>query len=320
MKKILLSFLLFFIIITAQNNNSNYLNQSEPGNEAKLFAPGIISTGLNDRDISISPDGDEILFGVTEKPHYVIVRIRKKDGKWGKPEIAPFSGKYDDFEAQYSPDGNRIYFASNRPFKDGDPQKDTDIWYVEKENGDWGKPINIGKPVNSEKDEFYPSVTKDGSIYLTTFDMKIAKAEFKDGKYSSPVVLSDSINSGRAEYNAFVAPDESYLIFTSHGWDRGRGRGDLFISYKKPDNEWTTPKSLSTGVNSRALEMCPHVSPGGKYLFFASMRRGEKFDPEPIRSYDEIAGRSSKVPENNRFDIYWVSGKIIDKLKPEYLK
>ena len=40
-----------------------YLGQPLPGGEAALFAPGIVSTGMMDRDVSMSPDGREMYFG-----------------------------------------------------------------------------------------------------------------------------------------------------------------------------------------------------------------------------------------------------------------
>src|SRR6266540_5447062 len=43
----------------------------------------------------------------------------------------------------------------------------TDIWFVIKTNGEWLQPQNMGEPVYSEKDGFYPSVTKHGDIYFT---------------------------------------------------------------------------------------------------------------------------------------------------------
>ena len=37
-----------------------YLDQPPPGDEPALFAPGIVSDGLANRDLAITPDGDEI--------------------------------------------------------------------------------------------------------------------------------------------------------------------------------------------------------------------------------------------------------------------
>lgn len=41
-----------------------YLGQALPGPDPILFAPGIVSNGLSNRDITFSPDGREIIFGM----------------------------------------------------------------------------------------------------------------------------------------------------------------------------------------------------------------------------------------------------------------
>ena len=66
----------------------DYLGQEPPGAEARLFARGLVSTGMNDRDVAVSPDGDEIYFAVVEAPHYSIVRMHRRGGRWHGPEIA----------------------------------------------------------------------------------------------------------------------------------------------------------------------------------------------------------------------------------------
>lgn len=291
-----------------------YLGQKLPGMTAELFAPKIVSTGMNDRDIAISPDLNEIYYSVLEEPHYTIVCMKKEKGRWKKQEVASFSGQYNDCEPQFSPDGKRLYFCSNRSLAGNNEPKDYDIWYVERINGDWGKPKNVGKPVNTDKNEFYPSITNDGTIYFTSFNMDIYRSRYKGEKYMSPEKLSDSVNTPRGEYNAYVAPDESYLIFTSHGWGKGEGRGDLFISFLCNDDSWTKAVNLGTNVNSNAVDMCPTLSPDGKYLFFSSMRKPEEFVQDPVGSYDELL-KNSKDPQNGKMDIYWVDAKVIEKYR-----
>jgi len=309
-----------FIFGCTQKNSfpvlkGDYLGQELPGDEAKLFAPGIVSTGLHDRDFAIMPDLSEIVYSMTEQPHCVMVSLKQKGEIWSKQEVLPFSGYYDDVEPAFSPDGKRLYFCSNRPLTGQGEPKDFDIWYVERTATGWGEPQNPGAPLNSDKNEFYPSVTSQGTIYFTSADMKIYKSEFVDGNYTTPEKCSEKINSPVAEYNAFIAPDESYLIFTSHGWEGGRaGRGDLFISFRNTDGSWKEAKNLGADINSEAIDYCPCVTPDGKYLFFSSMRGAEEYDPEPIRSYEEIEKRSN-MPQNGKNDIYWVSTSFIEKLK-----
>ncbi|MBN1272747.1 MAG: PD40 domain-containing protein [Candidatus Aminicenantes bacterium] len=293
-----------------------YLGQTPPGRNAELFAPGIISTGMNDRDIAISPDLDEIYYSVLEEPHYTIVCVKKDKGRWTKQEIAPFSGQYNDCEPQFSPDGRKLYFCSTRPLENNGEPKDYDIWYMERTGNGWGEPKNPGSPLNTEKNEFYPSITSDGTIYFTSHDMNICRSRWVEGKYMPPEKLGDTVNTLRGEYNSYVAPDESYLIFTSHGWDRGAGRGDLFVCFRLNEDVWTKAVNLGPEVNSNAVDMCPTVSPDGKYLFFSSMRKPETFDPEPVRSYNELI-KSSENPQNGKMDIYWVDAVIIQHMKPE---
>ncbi|MBN2415675.1 PD40 domain-containing protein [bacterium] len=289
---------------TVQSGRGDYLGQKPPGDTPALFAPGLVSTGMDDRDFTIAPDQSEIYYTILERPRYTIVRLRRVNDRWMGPEIAPFSGSYNDYEPQFSPDGTRLYFCSERPASPDDTTADSDIWYVEKKEGEWGRAVNIGAPVNSEFSEFYPSVTADGTLYFTSSTMKIMRAAFHDGVYDEPEALSDSINT-RAEYNACIAPDESYMLFTSHSWGYQAGRGDMFMAFRKEDGSWSRPTHLGYEINSMAADMCPSISPDGMYLFFSSNRPIDTEVAEPVRAYRELMDYS-RQPGNKKMDIYWV--------------
>lgn len=293
-----------------------YLGQTPPSDEACLFAPGLVSTGMNERDLVISPDGDEIFYVVMERPHYTIVRLQQVDGVWTDPEPASFSGRYDDYEPQFSPDGDRLWFCSVRPLDGQGEPKDTDIWYVDRTAAGWGEPQRPGPPLNTDQDEFYPSVTRDGTVYLTSARMKLYRCRYDGSVYLEREELPSTVNSGRGEYNAYVAPDESYLLFTSHGWSQVAGRGDLFVSFRDPDGTWSAAVCLDSGVNSDTADMSPAVSADGHYLFFASMRPGTASIPGPTSSYAQLQ-ENSREPGNGKFDIYWVDAAVIEKARPE---
>jgi hypothetical protein len=293
-----------------------FLGLEPPGDKARLFAPGLLSTEMNDRDIAISPGLDEIIFGVLEAPHHALFSIQQQaDGSWSQPHLLPFCGRFDDIEPQLSPDGSRLYFCSNRPLKEGDAKKDYDIWFVDRLADGWGVPQNPGPPLNSDKDEFYPSVTRDGSIFFTSADMRIMVCEMGPQGLQPRQPLPDTVNSGRAEYNAYVAPDQSYLIFTSHGWDGGAGRGDLFVSHFR-DGQWTAARSLGPGVNSDLVDISPSMSPDGRYLFFSSMRRSSAADVLTVTSYDDMLIQARR-PQNGKMDFYWVNATALAALTAE---
>lgn len=319
MKKVVLS-IIVIIFITSCNDNSSTIqdffnDKYLPADSAIIFSSGNISSGLIDRDITISPDYKELFYCILEEPHFTIVQVKKdKDGNWLKPRIAPFSGRFNDCEPMFSPDGSRLYFCSNRPLDNNGLEKDYDIWYVKRTKNGWSDPVNIGEPVNTMQNEFYPSLTLDNTIYFTSASMKIMRSKFENDHYLEPELLSDSINTKIGEYNAVIAHDESFLIYTSHGWPDDMGQGDLYISYRKSDETWTKAKNLGSGINSPFTEMSPSISPDGNYLFFASNRKLGVNDNSPNKTMDDIQSKASHF-DNGKFNIFWVSTNALSNIE-----
>ena len=93
-----------------------YLGQKPPGTVPELFAPGIVSTGLYERDVAVSPDGREIIFGVIWGKVVTIMSSRLESGEWTTPEVVPFALDFDYFHLEpcFSPDGKYLFFAAAR--------------------------------------------------------------------------------------------------------------------------------------------------------------------------------------------------------------
>jgi hypothetical protein len=247
------------------------------------FLPEIFSQFPNVRDIAISTEGDEIYFSVQSHVDEVsfIASAKRENNKWSNPEIVSFSGKYFDIEPFLSSDGLKLFFASNRPVGNTDDKlKDFDIWYVQRENKNskWSSLINLGEPINSPANEFYPSIAKNNNLYFTC-DERSTKGKddiffspWENGKYSDPISLSDSINSDGYEFNAFVAPDESYIIFTAYQREDGFGSGDLYMSVKDSKGIWAKAKNLGVEINSNKMDYCPFVDAKTNTLYFTSKR------------------------------------------------
>lgn len=288
--------------------------QTQPPDSPALLAPGIISTGLSTRDFAISPDGDEMYYTI-QHPKFIsstIVRIRKHGDTWGKPEVAPFSGVYRDLEPCFSWDGNTLYFSSDRPVPGNPSKHGFDIWCVRRNgSGAWGQPVNLGDKVNSEKDEFYPSVAKNGNLYFTVEapygkgSEDIVVCKWTDTGYMRPVSLPPQVNSKYDEFNAFIDPDEQYIIFSVEGRPDGPGKGDLYISRKDAAGNWQPARLLPAPVNSKFLDYCPFVSRDKKTLFFTSNRlRSEWYGDQPV-TYDQLRQLLSE-PGNGYDSIYWI--------------
>jgi Tol biopolymer transport system component len=328
MKNLFLSIILLSLIsctksINEKNNHElrgDYLGFSSVNDTAQIFAEGIISTQFNERDMTISPDGNELFFSLKGPSFYSLIHMKQINGMWNEKEVAPFSGKYSDLEPCFSPDGKKLFFVSNRPMADEKEPKDYDIWFVEKTDTGWGSPINPGAPLNSEANEFYPSITKDGTLYFCARTETAIGGEdlffskLVNGKYQTPVNLGDSVNTERDEFNAFVSVNEDFIIYTSTGWGAGLGGGDLWISFKNKDNVWKKPQNMGDKINTPFLEYCPSISPDGKYLFFTSNRSSSQtFSENKLRFNDLIEGLQSTI--NGSQNIYWINTDIIEKLK-----
>src|ERR1700712_164945 len=139
--------LLVFMLSIRTGTYAQYFNlQFSAGNEPAIFGPGIISDGLANRDMAISPSHDELFYTLQYGTQFnAILYCKKVNSQWTNPVIAWFSGKYGDLEPSFSPDGKRLYFTSNRPVTDtGKEAKDFDIWYIQKDVNKWGTPVNMG--------------------------------------------------------------------------------------------------------------------------------------------------------------------------------
>jgi hypothetical protein len=305
-----------------------YLGQTPPGDTPELFAPGIICTGLHERDVAMTPDGNEMVFGVIagNNTYSAIMVSRQQRGRWTKPEIASFSGNpmTRDLEPCISPDGTKFFFVSNRPdTAHGESGEDWDIWVMDRVKDGWSEPYNLGSPVNSDDGEFFPSVTREGVLYFTrggqtTRTDFIWRSRFAEGRFQEPEKLGPQVNSTQYQYNAFIAPDESYLIVPTFGRDDSYGSTDYYICFRNKEDGWSEPINMGDKVNTRGgLEYSPYVSPDRQYFFFMSTRTGEDaaFKKEKL-TIKRMRDRNDK-PENGNPDIYWMKADFIDALRPE---
>ncbi|MGB5813585.1 MAG: hypothetical protein WBH75_15795 [Thermoanaerobaculia bacterium] len=304
----------------------DYLGQEPPGMEPELFGPGIVSTGLGERDVAMTPDGSEIYYTAVVGPAFnfgAIVVTKRVAGQWTPPEVAPFSGHHMDLEPAISPDGQQFFFMSTRPVPGAtETTGNEDIWVMDRSGEGWGEPYNLGPPINTEGGEFFPSVTEDGTLYFTRKvaegSESIYRSHLVDGVYSEPELLPEQVNSGQLRFNAFIARDESYIIVPVWGREDSLGGVDYYIVFRSPEDVWSEPINMGETVNAaEGAEWSPYVSPDGKYLFFMSSRATiqERFSPVP-QTYDSLQDLHNQ-PMNGSFDIWWIDARIIEELRPE---
>lgn len=275
----------------------------------QMVSPGVISSPLFEGHASISPDENEMYYVIYNNDHSysTIVVSRKVGGVWQQPEIAPFSGAYSDGSPALSPDGNSLFFSSNRPVGGEDVNQSHDIWVVSRESNGWGKPVHL-KEINSESFDFSPSVDASGNLYFCSNraggfgDMDVYVSQFKDGRYESPRLLSENINSQYHEGNVGVSPAGDLLFVMVQHKPGDFGYDDIHVSVKS-DGRWGYLKNIGGIVNTKTYDFSPKVSPDGRTLYFSSRLNASFFSPVQKYSYQSYADRLNS-PLNGFGNIY----------------
>jgi hypothetical protein len=238
-----------------------------------------ISTGLSERDFAIHPNKKWIAFsrGNMDQSQMGIVLYRDSI----QQQLASFSGSFRDIEPFFHPKGDRLYFASNRPYPGRDSLTDYNIWSCtfDEKSGKLGEPIALPEVINTTANEFYPSITLNNDLFFTAEYKGITKKEdilvsrWENGRYQAPELLPSPINSEYYEFNAFVSADEHLIFFSAFGRPDEKGGGDLYLSFKYDDGTWSEPRLLPEPINSNRLDFCPFWDDSEKVLYFSSNRK-----------------------------------------------
>jgi hypothetical protein len=310
----------------AQDGFVPYLGQTPPGATPELFAPGIVNTGQYTRDFTLSPDGKELYFVVIVGQYELsyIVGCRFENGRWTGPEVVPGLDKpgIHYIEPHISPDGRRFFFASNMPGPGKEfAERDEDIWVMERSGTGWGEPRNLGAPINTPGGEFFPTTTRDGTLYYTGPEENgtgegIYRSRFVDGHYAEPERLPAQVNAGKARYNAFFSPDDRLAVIPIYGHASHPEGVDYYVVFHNPDDTWSEPVSLGPLVNTKENdEHSASLSPDGKYLFFMSPRMPPAESIPAHISYGYLRSLQTQ-PQNGNPAIWWVEAAFLEKLRP----
>jgi ankyrin repeat protein len=252
-----------------------WLGQPEPGDVPERFALGIVSGhGLNSEHspAAFSPDGTEVYW--TKAFRGPVLFSRLEDGRWTRPRPAPFVSEYGEGEPIFSPGGERLYFLSMRPLEPGAEPGDENIWYVEPGRGGWSDPRPLGPAVNDFDLHWLFSISEAGTLYFSSVrqggygSRDIYRSRRVNGVHLPPENLGPVINTGGGEHTPFIAPDESYLIFTSTAHGLTEGMLHFVISYREADGGWSAPQALDDITAPVSDPLCPLVTADGKFMFF----------------------------------------------------
>lgn len=169
--------------------------------------------------------------------------IYKQDanGQWtGTPFAYNNVSEYSLGHASLSPDQQTLYFISDMPGGQGG----TDIWFSEKQSdGSWGEPVNAGSSINTHKDEFFPNVAADGTLYFSSNGyagmggLDIFSSIGSKSQWTNAENLKFPINSAGDDF-AFISTEQTergMSGYLSSNRVNGKGNDDIYsFSYTKP--------------------------------------------------------------------------------------
>jgi peptidoglycan-associated lipoprotein len=155
-------------------------------------------------------------------------------------EIKPLEFSSDSFNSGHpslSKDNQIMYFSSDMPGGEGGK----DIWFVtySKRSKTWGDPVNLGPTVNTDKDEVYPFIHEDGTLYFSSNGhtgigaMDIFYTTGSTTDWGTPVNMKSPINSGGDDFSIILSKDKEsgYLASNREGT---KGQDDIWCFYMDP--------------------------------------------------------------------------------------
>ena len=181
---------------------------------------GVVSTKASEIRGSVSPDGQHIVWGSTDREGgaggWDLWRARLKDGRWQDAKPVSVNSVANDFDPLFSADGKWLYFFSNRAGGQGGD----DLYRAAvRDDGSFGPAENLGRGVNTRGDEWAPTPSRDGTRLLFAsdghggaggHDLLVARWGGKAFVQPTPVA---GVNSKADEFDAAWLGDGRTLVF-----------------------------------------------------------------------------------------------------------
>jgi outer membrane protein OmpA-like peptidoglycan-associated protein len=201
---------------------------------------GVLNGTGHDASIQLIDNDSKLLLYRQDENGDIFVTSRE-GGDWGKPSKLNRNINSREFEsdAYVSPDGQTIYFSTNRFSENGD----LDIYYAKRDgNGEWGEPKNFGNGVNTQFDEDSPYFTPDGlTMFFSSrghttmggYDIFTIKYDTVARRWSRPVNIGYPINTPDDDTYYRLSGDGSLAYLSSYRMG-GYGEKDIYtINYIK---------------------------------------------------------------------------------------
>ncbi|MGH8157392.1 MAG: TolB family protein [Rhodanobacter sp.] len=223
---------------------------------------------INDASPVFTPDGNTVVFTRGEGLSRRILVSHRHAGSWSTPERASFSGAWMDLEPAMAPDGSYLVFVSNRPVTPGGtpldgyfggkprPGRGGNLWRVNREGHHWSAPVRLPDIINTSPATYSPAVAADGSVYFMRPDpqsrhFRLYVSHLVHDRLQAPTPLSFS-DGTTSDVDPAIAPDQSFIVFSSNRKPSPPDAGDLFVAFATPAG-WSQPIQLGPSGDEARL-------------------------------------------------------------------
>jgi len=150
------------------------------------------------------------------------------------------------------------------------------------------EPENLGPNINSENDEYWPSLSADESIMVFTMLLPIDARNpltranrqedlyyslYEDGEWQPAENAGTPLNTYDNEGAQSISGNGRFMVFTACGREDGYGLCDLYFSVWEKGS-WSVPVNMGSAINSKYSEKQPSLSADGRAVYFTSDRPG----------------------------------------------
>jgi len=197
---------------------------------AKLFSRSL-TTILNDGPVTFNSARDTIYYSRNQDVSGKLSDISGPRNKLGIFSAALIAGQwtkvrelrinnewYNVTTPCLSPDGKKLFFASDKPGGFGG----SDLYYSEWKNDRWEDPVNLGPVINTKGNESYPYLNASGELFFSSDGLggyggkDIYFSLYSDSTWLTPVCLDPSINSKFDDFGIITDSEMKEGYFSSN--------------------------------------------------------------------------------------------------------
>ncbi|MFC4874503.1 OmpA family protein [Negadavirga shengliensis] len=244
----------------------------------------------------LTADSQKILFtkrdGLNNHEHEDIYVAYQDNGNWTKPISisSAINTRYNEGTCTISADGNILIFTScDTPDSFGS----CDLYIAEKVSGDWQKPVNMGKNVNTRYWDSQPSLSADGSVLFFSSNRKDGHGgndiwyteRNENGTWSEAKNVGPYVNTSKDEVSPFIFFNNEVLFFASDG-HVGFGGKDLYMS-RFEQGQFGDPVNLGYPINDQNDQLALFITAQKDYAYYTeNSYRGGNVDSSFIYRFN----------------------------------